>query len=142
MKEHAKVLLIVGGCLLAICASWVFFLYRPEISRAGALREESEQLMAKLRSLQVTDAQIADLEESVRGLQAELERTQSRVVPRDSLPAAVQRIRRHAARYGIKLYKILPDYDTLVSSKEGEATAISVKSLTLYMKLRGRYLRL
>ncbi len=142
MKEHAKVLIVVGACLLAMCASWLFFLYRPGLSRAAALSTESQRLMTQLRSLQVTDAQIAALEENVRSLESELGKMQSRVVPRDSLPAAVARIRRHAARYGIKPYKIIPDYDALVSAKENGIPASPVKPLTLHMKLRGRYLHL
>ncbi len=139
MNESLKILIIAVLGLLAVCLCWFLFMYRPEIVKLRNLKSETGQLLARIQSLRVTDAQVDDLEKGVEQLQKEIAKKQAGLLLKEDLHSAVQQIQKHGKRYGVKLQKIIPDYDKLIATTEESQVAEAAMALTLHLKLRSKY---
>ena len=140
MSDGWKTIIIACLVLTALLCSWFFLLYKPKISRVQTLKDESNNVLLKLRSMRVTEVQVAALRSQVESLKTEIERTQRRVVPKDVLPDIVKSIQKKSEKHGLKFLSILPDYNSLMSKVDGVKS--DVLKLTIHMKMQGDYVSL
>jgi len=140
MTETLKTVLIASALLLTLCFGWFFFLYQPKASRLETVKEETQDLVFKLQSMGVTEAQVAALEKHVEVIKNDIKLTQNKIIFKDDLPAAIKEIKNSGSKFGLKFHKIIPDYASLINSKENEQKAnAGLLRLIVHFKLQGYY---
>lgn len=140
MSASTKRLVIAVTCMAAICAAWYFLMYRPKLLMVTELEQKKQEMLAKIRSLRVTDNELVSTEQKVMALRQALAQTQASLISLDDLEFAVKQIRRHGERFGLRFDKIIPDYDSLITVSKLSNTNSSVQRLTLHLSLRGKYM--
>lgn len=132
-------MLIASALLLTLCLGWFFLLYTPKVSKMETIKEETQNIVFKLQSLQVTDEQVESLEKQVELLESQTKRTQNKIMTKDDLQEAVAAMRKIGRRFGLKFHKIIPDYSSLIGSDDAEQLNPEVLKLTVHLKLQGYY---
>lgn len=140
MTEALKTVLIAGALLIILCLGWFFFLYQPKSSRLETVKKETQEIVFKLRSMRVTEAQVVALEKQVEVVKNDIKLTQDKIIFKDDLPAAIKEIKINGSKFGLKFHKIIPDYSSLLNSKESEQESnAGLLRLTVHFKLQGYY---
>jgi len=139
MSESLKSIIIASVLLIILAGTWFLFLYQPEVSKLQLLKEKTEDVLLQLQSLRVTDEQLNALEQKVAVLRAEIATAQSRIMPKNDLPAIVDKLRRKGERYGMKFNNIIPDYNSLVDAQTEEQAETDILQLTIHLKMQGYY---
>ena len=140
MTETLKAVFIASALLIALCLGWFFFVYEPKASRLEIVKEETQDLVLKLQSMRVTEAQVVALGKQVEIIKNGIKLTQEKIIFKDDLPAAIKEIRNSGRKFGLKFHKIIPDYPSLINSEENEQEANpGLLRLTVHFKLQGYY---
>ena len=140
MSDGWRTILIASLLLVAMSCGWFFFIYQPKVSRMQTFKDESGNILLKLRSMRVTEAQVTALKEQVASIKAEIAKSQRRIVPKDRLPDVVESVRQAGMKYGLKFLSILPDYQSLMKGSGDSGS--DVLKLTIHMKMQGDYVSL
>ena len=140
MTETLKTALIASALLIALCLGWFFFLYQPKTSKLAIVKKETQDLIFKVKSIRVTNAEVIALGKQVEAAKNEIKLTQRKTIFKDDLPAAIKKIKNSGSKFGLKFHQIIPDYTSLISSKEKEQEAnAGLLRLTVHFKLQGYY---
>lgn len=140
MTETLKTVFIASTLLVTLCLGWFFLFYQPKVSRLETVKEKTQDLLFKFQSMRVTESQVSALEKQVAVIKNDIKLTQNKVIFKDDLPAAIKEIKRSGSKFGLKFHKIIPDYDSLISSKEDQQESTSgLLRLTVHFKLQGYY---
>ena len=140
MTETLKTALIASALLIALGLGWFFFLYQPKTSSLETVKKEIQDLIFKLKSIRVTDAQVFALEKQVEIIKNDIKLTQEKIIFKDDLPAAIKEIKNNGSKFGLKFHQIIPDYSSLINSKENEKGAnAGLLRLIVHFKLQGYY---
>ena len=140
MTETLKTALIASALLIALCLGWFFFLYQPKTSRLEIVKKETQDLIFKVKSIRVTNAEVIALAKQVEIIKNEIKLTQEKIIFKHDLPAAIKKIKNSGSKFGLKFQQIIPDYPSLINSKEKEQKAnAGLLRLTVHFKLQGYY---
>lgn len=140
MTETLKTVLIASALLIALCLGWFFFLYQPKTSRLEIVKKETQDLIFKVKSIRVTNAEVIALAKQVEIIKNEIKLTQEKIIFKHDLPAAIKKIKNSGSKFGLKFDQIIPDYTSLINSKEKEQEASAgLLRLTVHFKLQGYY---
>ncbi len=140
MTETLKTVLIASALLIALCVGWFFFLYQPKVSRLETVKEETQDIVFKLKSIHVTEAQVSALEKQVEIIKKNVKLKQKKIIFKDDLPAAIMEIKKTGGKFGLKFDQIIPDYSSLLNSEENEQESNSeLLKLIVHFKLQGYY---
>ncbi len=140
MAETLKTVLIASVLLIAVCLGWFFFFYHPKTSRLDIVKEETQDLVFKLQSLRVTEAQVFALGKQVEVIKNDIKLLHDKVIFKDDLPAAIKEIKASGHKFGLKFLNIIPDYASLINSKENEQEPnAGLLKLIVHFKLQGYY---
>jgi len=140
MTETLKAVFIASALLIALCLGWFFFVYEPKASRLEIVKEETQDLVLKLQSMRVTEAQVVALGKQVEIIKNGIKLTQEKIIFKDDLPAAIKEIKNNGSKFGLKFHQIIPDYSSLINSKENEKGAnAGLLRLIVHFKLQGYY---
>ncbi len=140
MTETLKTALIASAFLIALCLGWFFFLYQPESSKLAIVKKETQDLIFKVKSIRVTNAEVIALGKQVESIKNDLKLTQEKIIFKHDLPAAIKKIKNSGSKFGLKFHQIIPDYSSLINSKEKEQEAnAGLLKLTVHFKLQGYY---
>ncbi len=140
MTETLKTALIASALLIALCLGWFFFLYQPKTSKLAIVKKETQDLIFKVKSIRVTNAEVIALGKQVEAAKNEIKLTQRKIIFKDDLPAAIKKIKNSGSKFGLKFHQIIPDYTSLINSREEEQEAnTGLLKLTVHFKLQGYY---
>ena len=140
MTETLKTVLIASTLLIVLCLGWFFFLYQPTVSRLETIKEETQDIIFKLQSMRVTKAQVDALGKQVEVIKNDIKVKQEKIIFKDDLPAAIKQIKKTGGKFGLKFDQIIPDYVSLLDSKENELELnTGPLRLTVHFKLQGYY---
>jgi len=140
MTETLKTALIASALLIALGLGWFFFLFQPKTSRMETIKKETQDLIFKVRSIRVTNAEVIALGKQVEIIKNEIKLTQEKIILKDDLPAAIKKIKNSGSKFGLKFDQIIPDYTSLINSKEKEQeSSAGLLRLTVHFKLQGYY---
>ena len=140
MTETLKTALIASALLIALGLGWFFFLYQPKTSRLETIKKETQDLIFKVRSIRVTNAEVIALAKQVEIIKNEIKLTQEKIIFKHDLPAAIKKIKNSGSKFGLKFDQIIPDYTSLINSKEKEQeSSAGLLRLTVHFKLQGYY---
>ncbi len=140
MAETLKTVPIASALLIALCLGWFFFLYQPKTSKLAIVKKETQDLIFKVKSIRVTNAEVIALGKQVQIIKNEIKLTQEKIIFKDDLPAAIKKIKNSGSKFGLKFDQIIPDYPALINSKEKEQEAnAGLLRLTVHFKLQGYY---
>jgi Tfp pilus assembly protein PilO len=139
MSESRLTLILAVVLLFVMCLAWFFVFYQPRKVEVYALKQDTENLLVKLRSFRVTDKQIVSLEKQIEKLEEEIAVTQSKVFAKSNLPFIVRQIEKKGRIYGLKFSNILPEYDSLVRFPEAEEQRSDLIKLVVHFKIQGSY---
>ena len=90
--------------------------------------------------MRVSEAQVAALEKQVEVIKNDIKLTQEKIIFKDELPAAIKEIKTIGSKFGLKFHQIIPDYSSLINSKENEQEASAgLLRLIVHFKLQGYY---
>ncbi len=137
IMDLLKPFLATLAVLIGASVGWYVFLYRPDLSKSQALKEQTEELMMQLQSLRVTDVQVSTLQTQIEKLQLELAKTTARVRPKDDLPKLIAEIKARGAAHGLTFVSIIPEYNALVQQPENQDAEII--KLIVHFQIRGYY---
>ena len=140
MTETLKTALIASALLIALSLGWFFFLYQPKTSKLAIVKKETQDLIYKVKSIRVTNEEVIALGKQVESVKNEIKLTQKKIIFKDDLPAAIKKIKNSGSKFGLKFHQIIPDYTSLVNSKEKQQEANpGLLKLTVHFKLQGYY---
>jgi Tfp pilus assembly protein PilO len=139
MFESLKPLLIATGLLIALSIGWYFLLYRPDAKKLESVEADFEDLVLKVQSFSVSEAQISTFETQIKKLDDEIALTQSKLITKEELSGTIKTLKKRAGSYGLKFTTILPDFDSLMDDPENKGAAEEVLQLHVQMKIQGRY---
>ena len=140
MTETLKTALIASALLIALCLGWFFFLYQPKTSKLEIVKKETQDLIFKVKSIRVTNAEFIALGKQVEIIKNDIKLTQEKIIFKDDLPAALKKIKNSGSKFGLKFHQIIPDYPSLINSKENEQEAnAGLLRLIVHFKLQGYY---
>lgn len=139
MSDSKRTLILVVLLLFVLCLGWFFVFYQPKKAKISALKQDTENLLIKLRSLKVTDRQIVSLEKQIEKLEEDIAVTQSRLFVKSDLPSIVRQIERKGRFYGLKFDNIIPEYDSLVRFPDAEDKQSDLIQLVVHIKIQGYY---
>jgi len=140
MNETLKAVLIASAILIALGLGWFFFFYQPKTSRLEIVKKETQDLIFKVKSIRVTNAEFIALGKQVEIIKNDIKLTQEKTIFKDDLPAALKKIKNSGSKFGLKFHQIIPDYPSLINSKENEQEAnAGLLRLIVHFKLQGYY---
>ncbi len=140
MNETLKAVLIASAILIALGLGWFFFFYQPKTSRLEIVKKETQDLIFKVKSIRVTNAEFIALGKQVEIIKNDIKLTQEKIIFKDDLPAALKKIKNSGSKFGLKFHQIIPDYPSLINSKENEQEAnAGLLTLIVHFKLQGYY---
>jgi len=140
MNETLKAVLIASAILIALGLGWFFFFYQPKTSRLEIVKKETQDLIFKVKSIRVTNAEFIALRKQVEIIKNDIKLTQEKTIFKDDLPAALKKIKNSGSKFGLKFHQIIPDYPSLINSKENEQEAnAGLLRLIVHFKLQGYY---
>ncbi|MCH8981355.1 type 4a pilus biogenesis protein PilO [candidate division KSB1 bacterium] len=83
---------------------------------------------------------IDTLHNDLDGIKKDIKITQEKIIFKHDLPAAIKKIKNSGSKFGLKFQQIIPDYPSLINSKEKEQEAnAGLLRLTVHFKLQGYY---
>jgi len=140
MNETLKAALIASAILIALGLGWFFFFYEPKTSRLEIIKKETQDLVFKVKSIRVTNAEFIALGKQVEIIKNDIKLTQEKIIFKDDLPAAIKKIKNSGSKFGLKFHQIIPDYPALIHSKENEQEAnAGLLRLNVHFKIQGYY---
>jgi Tfp pilus assembly protein PilO len=139
MSETKKTLIIAASLLLIIGLGWYLVFYQPRLSKVTTLKNETDNLLTKIRSFRVTDQQIAGLEKGIEKLEKELSEVQEKVFLKPELPKVVRMFEAKGKSFGLKFDTAIPDYASLIRIPQQEEEASDLLKLTVHFRLQGYY---
>ncbi len=140
MNGTLKAVLIASAILIALGLGWFFFFYQPKTSRLEIVKKETQDLIFKVKSIRVTNAEFIALGKQVEIIKNDIKLTQEKTIFKDDLPAALKKIKNSGSKFGLKFHQIIPDYPSLINSKENEQEAnAGLLTLIVHFKLQGYY---
>ncbi|MFQ5706414.1 MAG: type 4a pilus biogenesis protein PilO [bacterium] len=139
MAESKRVLIFAVVLLVVVSLGWYFVFYQPKASSIITLKEDSQRLLLKLKSLQVTDKRIATLENQIEKLQDQIDQHRTKIWPKSDMPRMVKQIEKQGRVFGLKFQSVIPEYDALMSLPDASRRKGDLLELTVHFKLQGSY---
>ncbi len=139
MSESLRILIVALVLLVSITLAWFFLIYRPQHDELMSVRDRTQTVLSNIQSFRATSRQVAQLDTKIADLKRALDVTATKLVRKKDLSKVVVQLQRSGIKHGLEFDKIIPDYSSLVPVQEMGNMVPEIMSLTLHMRLRGRY---